>query len=539
MRQIAKSTGFFVTLPETGFLEAAIPQLANPSEEYNRSLSSYDTPRDHRIGHLVKMASSTYLVDGLVKQVVDKYSELFKEFSFEGGDKQVKYLKNRFVEISLQTGEHYETFFSRVITEYFKTGNAFIVKRRGGNPKAALRPLYKNKPYTISGYSIISPDRLAVSRNREGAFAGWELRNLTKAQDVKLVMPGALPLDKNKALINITVLPDKEKKNALINGVDLIQIAYKKPADSNYGFGMTLAGIEDIALLRTIEKTTSIMIKKFSNPIIHHKILRPASPLSGMQNEINMAYQLYRQGPTDGVIVTGGNAEIRAIGSESQALRTSEYLHFFVARALAGVGTSPFLMGMEAGSQGTAEAAVEQMMNKVRYCQKEISREMEFFILNELLWEGGFDPFSNEEDRVKLVFEDMDQDRTVKMQTHAADLYTKGVLGLPEARNFKGKIEGKHKEEDLYLNKVDIPRLKAKAKFSPEAKPKAKTKPKRENLRYILPTNEDDINLFLNILEIKYETEFEDKEEIFFKIKNLIGDPEAILEYTFGEVFNG
>lgn len=542
--EISKSTGFTVVQSSQNiYPEVMHKVLSNPTEDTSRSGFSYSDKKDRRIKDLVKKASMAYTVDSMVRQAVDKFSEMFKSFDFEGGEPQVKYLKERLIQMTLQTGEHWETLLTRIVHEYFKTGNSFIVKRRGGNAVASKRSLYKNKPYTISGLSLISADRLEVTRNKGGEFVGWEITGTKNDDNVRLVLPSAYKHNPDQSLIQITKTP--EEKNVLIPGIDVVHIAYKKGADSNFGFGLVLAALEDISMTRTLEQITAVMMKKFSNPIIHHKILRPSSPLAGMQQEINMAYDLYRRMAPDGVLITGGNAEIKAIGSESQALRVEGYLRYFLHRSLAGLGVSPYILGLEGGGQGTLEAAVELMMMKVRFCQAEIAREVEMFVLNEILWEGGFDPYNNLDDQVKLVFEDIDEDRLIKKGTHAADMFQKNMFGHNEARKMAG-CKGDCPEEELYLNKIDIPKSTAeaeakgaaqkdagvaiaKAKPKPTApKKKKKAKEVLADIEGIIPENDSQLLMFLNIMEKKCHYSSDVLETLYEPIQRLLGDNEAI-----------
>jgi hypothetical protein len=544
MNRLANSTGFTVMQPPNMFGEAAVRVLRDPTEDYSRNSFSHANKRDRKIRELVKKASIAYCVDSMVRQAVDKFSELFKAFDFDGGEEQVSYLTKRLIQMTVSTGEHWETLLTRIIHEYFKTGNAHIVKRRGGNVFSGKRPLYKNKPYTLSGLSLVSSDRLEVAKDVQGGFVGWEITGTKSDAELNLVLPSATRLNPDLAMVQVTNLPDK--KNVLAPGMDIVHIAYKRGSDSNWGFGLTLAALEDISLRRSLELTTAVMMKKFSNPVIHHKVLRPSSPLAGMQQEINMAYEQWRRMAPDGVLITGGNAEVKAVGSESQALRVEGYLKYFMNLSLAGLGISPFLMGLEPGGQGTVESAVELMMMKVRFCQAEIAREIEMWIINEILWEGGFDPYNNPEDVVKLVFEDIDEDRIIKMQTHAADMFQKNMWGHSEARKIAGcKVDCP--DDDLYLYKIDIPKTKAEAQSKGEAqknagvaiakvrpKPAATAQNKRkakevlEIIENLVPQSQSQLNTFMNLLETRYGFNAEELHDLFEPITLLMGDDEAI-----------
>lgn len=529
---LAKNTGFLTVQNsnESFYPERMVRRLADPVEDISRSGFAISYKKDNKIRELVRKAPGAYMVDAMVRQAVDKYSELFKSFNFQGGESQVKYLKQRLTMMTLQTGEHWETFITRVINEYFKTGNAFIVKRRGRSASSIKRSLYKNKPYPISGLSLVSPERLDISRNKEGEFDGWEIFS-HKNESFSLVLPGSIAYPTGQGLIK-TIEPSKP--NVLVPGLDIVHVAYKKGADTNYGFGLILAALEDISMTRIIEQITAVMIKKFSNPIIHHKIIRPASPLAGMQQEINMSYDLWRRIAPDGILITGGNSEIKAIGSESQALRVEGYLKYFLYRSLAGLGISPYIAGLEGGGQGTLEASVELMMMKVRFCQSEIARELEMFIFNELLWEGGFDPYTNENDVVKLIFEDIDESRTIKLQTHAADMFQKNMWGHREARR-KGGDKESVDDNDLYLNKIDIPKTRSEKEVKDSNKVVAAKKPLKkrkakevlQDLEGLIPTTESELDTFL-ILMNKLSYDGEALSSLRGSIKNLLGDSEAI-----------
>lgn len=519
--QIASATGF-TSVSSKNTYEEVVSKVVSPTEATIRPELSYSTKRDLQLRNLIKKSGSAYNIDGLIRQAVDKYAENFKAFSFEGDPKCVKYLEDRLNTMSLHTGEYWKTFLTRLITEYFKTGNAFVVKLRGGLEKSGFRPLYSNRPYSLSGFSLISADRLDVAADPEGSFLGWKFAVGTQEKKLDLVLPGAQRLNPASALITVPNPPSEVKERVFLSGPDVVQIAYKKGADSNWGVGLTLPSLEDIALLRTMEQTTAIMSKKFANPIIHHKIIRSASPQAGIQSEIDQAYVLHRRADPTGVIITGGNSEIKAVGAESQALRLEGYLRYFLDRAFSGLGVSQAVMGIGSMSIGAAQAGQEILMTKVRFCQEELSREIEFFILNEILWEGKFDPYTNPAHKVKLVFEDIDQDALIKLQTHAAQQFNMNMMDHGEARSF-GKLKKKPVESELYLNKIK------KAELDHETKGKVqqiKAKPSAKEVRQYVPTSDEHIDDFLFLIKQRMGIDLSEYRD---NIEELLGDEEAIV----------
>lgn len=535
MKHFTKNTGFN-NYNEVDLTESPTPISVKSSLSLVRETFSNEK-LDHKIAKLIKKAPIAYVGDALIRQAVDRYSELFKDFELSGGTNQVKYLTNRLTNMSLISGETWRSLFSRAILEYFKSGNAFFLKMRGGpaDPNLAItkRAFYDQKPHKILRLMLLSPDRMEPFMDQESGSMGWELKDVKSQENFSTVAPGSLNYGTDGCRVKNPYRPPKN--NILLPGLDVVHLAYKRGAESRWGFGMTLGAMEDVNLLRTLEETTAVMTKKYASPLLWHRILRTTSTMGSIQQDINLAAAMHRQGPPDGVLVTGGNVELKVLGSESQAIRTGEYLHFFLNRSLAGLGVSPFLLGIEAGTVGSVEAAIELMLMRVRFCQEEISREIEEWILNELLWEGGFDPISKESDKVKLVFKDIDESRMIKLQNHYADLHTKNFASLEESRSAVGmpsKSTGK-----MFVDRVDIPRIKAKPVPKPSTNNSIAQALKSE-LPAILPNGPEGLQEFLETLVFEYG---QDRQKIMSMLPNLarfIDDKEAFLEYLVQELEN-
>lgn len=488
-RRTTLSTGF--TYGGNSHVIEVVNQIstANSETEGRHSLLSLSERKNHQIQQLIRKASSAYLVDGLVRQVVDKCTEQFKDFTLQGGDRQVAYLYSRLNQISVRTGEWWKTTFKRSINAYFKTGNTYVTKLRGTVP-GAVRPLYANKPAAICGLRLVSADRLMPKIDMAGNVLGWtSVEYGTPGLIVgnnsggTINTPGVLKVDepnlpRGRALVE---LPEPESDLQLfLPGLDFMHMAYMKPEDSALGVGMTFAGLEDIALLRTLESNTAIMIKKYSTPLLHHKILGRAGPGSNLQSEIDRITLLHQRKAPDGVVVTGENHEIKSLGAESMALRLEGYLDFYAARACVGIGANADVMGLRPTKIAITSNAADAMMDKIRACQKQMAWDFEFFLLWELLWEGGFDPFNKEEDRVTLEFTDLDEEGTRALQTHAGDLFQKNVIDHPTAMKMGKFPSPKPVEREMHFTKYQKP-LKADKPTPP--KKKTKSKNSRESLK--------------------------------------------------------
>ena len=487
---------------------------------------------DRTVRNQIHMAYEAYSMEGIIKQVIDKFSEQFRDFDLEGGPKQVKYLKSRLHIMGIQSGEDWKTLISRGINEYIKTGNLFFLKYRGWGPETAQRPLYKNRPYTLSSWQIFSAARLNTHYNEDNIFDGWVISDLFSHEKMNLVAPGATKLDESKALVNVQ--PVASEPYVYVDNADLAHITYKRGANTRWGQGMILAGLEDWSLLRGLELNVAVMLKKFSMPLLHHKIKRILTPLAGVNNEIREANQLYQRRSPDGVIITTDNHEITPVGSESQAIRSEGYLEYFMTRAIASIGSSPYLVGTESGGDGAIGAAKEDMLTRVRWMQTDLARQLKFHLFDEILWEGGFDPFRNEKDEVHLTFGDVDADATIKKEAHAADMFTKNAIDHDQLQS---RIKNKKpvNESKLYSNMIAKPEAEHSAKVGADAQVKVeKSKPKpakaREQIVNLLPTCIEELDDFILLMSNKFGYDKDEFYHMYDSMTELIDDPDAFME---------
>lgn len=520
----------------------ALPMLVDPVDgraEKKGGWSAFfeNSKEDSKLEKTVARSIRAYAVDGIIRQSVDKMAESYIDIRLIGGTRQVNFLRTRLDLMGLQSGEDWKTLFSRYIHDFWKTGNSFMCKLRGTVGRT-VRPLYRSKPQAIAGLFLVSPNRLEP--RLVSGQAVWKLTDKNKNEGIQLTMPNAVDLPRGRSKLQDPTVDTKEGE--MLAGRDIVHLAYKKPSDSFWGIGFTFAALEDVMQLRSLEQSVAIMTKKNGSPLYHHIINRAMSPGKTITTEIQAAAMLHRVSAPEGVIVTGPGHEIKVIGAESHALRVSDYLRYYSNRCFAGLSVTPFLMGFETGTLGAAEAAKELIVTKIRFGLSEAARVIENFILWEMLWEGGFDPYSKEEDRVFLEFVDIDETRQHKRMTLAADLHTKSYMDLKEAREFSG-IRSMPQPSLMYLNQVEIPKAKAGVKAQAPAKKTSSSNEKlgqedfEEVLEY-LPKDKESIPQFGSWLRIRHGEDlvplnFEEQAEALFD------DPEALKEYLIQEFLDG
>jgi hypothetical protein len=542
-RSFSSSTGFHKVGNQV-YIGEAIDSHDNPIQPQRMGLG-YASPTDYGAKQMLKRSVEAYKIDGFVRIAVDRHSEMFKDFDFRGGEEQVKYLKARFALMGLRTGEHYKTTLTRYCHEYFLHGNPMMLKMRGNNSEEdrdIIRTLYEEKPYPISGIFIESPQHFDPYV-KDGRFYGWAQNNAetnfsSKSKKIETVI-GKTKRAGGFLMSKTPSPPSSPTVNLFKVGLDLIHTPYKKLSDSYWGWGLSFGAIDDINLLRNVEQTTAIAIKKNTIPLLWHRVLRPSNPMIDPRVELQDAARMHRTVTQDGVLVTPGTHELKMLGSESQAIRTEGYLKYYAYRAFADLGVSPFLMGFEPGTIGTAEAAIELLMNRIRFCQQELAIGLEMFLINELLWEGGYDPYRNEEDQVKLIFKEMDETRLIKLRSHFVDLYTKNILTFEETRDAIG-YEFEADPMGLYLERVAIPLERVKgenkvevAQIAAAARPTTRKEVAEFFEHYFGKVTADE---FIDQFRRDFNVTLSEFEEGCTILRH---DPEALLEYlvlvTVGE----
>ena len=473
--------------------------------------------RDVTVRSLIQRSRDAYITDGIFKQGVDKYFEFFRDIEFKGGDKQVQYLKTRLTQMSLESGQHWKSTIQAAILDLLKVGTTVLIKQRGFNDKSIVkRCLYQNRTSGLS--QLIPADILSFEPViKDGVMQGWKIN-----QDFKLSLKKTGNL--SGGFIKVNTPPE-----VLIPNADLLILTYRKGPDSVYGIGMGFSALEDINILRSLEQVIAIMIKKFAIPTMLHTVARPAGFVGSLQQEINNAHNLWARNGPDSIIIAPDNHDVKVIGSESSALRAEGYIKLTTARACASMGLNPYALGFESGTIGSDKATREMMLNRVRSIQVELSNVLQMFLLNELLWEGGFDPYTVEEDVVRLEFTEIDMDTVIKSQNHAADLWQKEALTHGELR--------KHLDKNPEAPITDFRTHKlgeVEHKFNKELKSqqdaakakKAAGRPKKE----FVNDNPDALDSYLNELIEYFELPTNVAEEIKPLLQELINDPLALQE---------
>ena len=365
--------------------------------------------------------------DSYIKITLDKHSRLVYKAGYylksENAD-AVEYLKKRFRLMSYCTDKPIDILYQEIADDIVKYSNAILVKKRNKINYSGIKAkgLFGQDP--IVGYFRIDPATIYVKRDEHG--------NILKY--VQKVDSG------------------KEKT---YRKEDIIHIYMDKESSNTFGTPKIIAALEDVKLLRKLEGYVLAIVYRFAMPLFHFKIGKTEAGFQATDKEIQDTKKDIENMSLDGSFVTNEKTEINVIGAEGSAINISQYLTYFENRVFAALDSSASMMG-RGGAKQDADSMEAQSHDYIKYVQKIISIFIENFILNELLFEGGFDPITNEEDMVKYVFNEINLDTKIKLENHEMLKWQSNLQTLAESRRNIGTKEEVDVSQ-LYKNLIEVP----------------------------------------------------------------------------------
>ena len=272
--------------------------------------------------------------------------------------------------MSFMTQKPMEILFQEVADDLVKYSNAFLVKRRVDNIVGInARPMLADK--IVGGYFRVDPASVKIKRDKNGNVVKYEQGY---GDNTREFFPR-----------------------------DIIHMFIDKDANNAYGTPRVIAALEDVKLLRKIEGNVTALVYRFSMPLYQWIVGLPQPGMQATQPEIYKAQNEIERSTLDGIVVTNERTAIKAIGAEGTALNAEGYLKYFEDRVFSALGVSASQMG-RGGAKQDSESMEAQIHDTVKYIQRIMSIFIKEKILNELLFEGGYNPILNEEDIADINF---------------------------------------------------------------------------------------------------------------------------------------
>jgi hypothetical protein len=346
-----------------------------------------------------------------IKKKVDRFFLAGYEF-VSMNEEALAYVKTRIAEMEMATNKPFKLLLKETVRDLIRYSNCMWVKSRdklksAGSVRKDIRGV-ELEP--VAGYHILPFETLQFKTRSNG--------------DLKKVKQ---------------VTPDGVQKEFF--PTDVIHFYSNRNPGFSVGTPELLPALDDIALLRRIEENVEELIETNLFPVFHYKIGNDQFPERygpDGRKETEIVKRSIEYMPSGGVYVSDHRHEIQAIGSESKALRIDFYLTYFKSRVFSAIGVSGVDMGEGASAnRSTASTMSKAMMMDVEALQILVKTFMEFYVINELLLEGGYNPL-DEDQQVHVKFGVIDKEERLALENNQIQLFANKLTTQTETRKALG-----------------------------------------------------------------------------------------------------
>lgn len=351
--------------------------------------------------------------DSYVKQAFLKYKEVFWKGGWDivgENHEAVEYIYQRIDFMEMAMKKPFQSFLELAQDQMIKFFNVFLVKSRGDLNSffpERLKPVGKNDE-PIVGYEIIPVETVRIGRNRwnkplkytQETGGGWGTASGPPEWDADQV----------------------------------IQISLDQKPGHLFGTPFMTAVMDDVISLRQIEEDVQNLVHQELFPFYSVTVGTETEPAD--EPEIIQAAEEIASMRTEGAMVHSERRKIDVVGADGAALQADPYMDRFLSRVCAGLGLSPHHLGlmMNGGNRSVTDRLDIALYDKVKSFQRIFAEHIRLMVINELLFEGGFNPILRREDRVTFRFREIDMDTLIKVETHIVNLYSNDLLSSEEAR---------------------------------------------------------------------------------------------------------
>ncbi len=221
---------------------------------------------------------------------------------------------------------------------------------------------------------------------------------------------------------------------------DLIHLSNTLRPGFIFGTPFIVDTLEDCKALRRTEELSEVKNHKLAFPWVHVKVGHEKAPLKRFKSggsEINDLADQIAGMDTAGALVTDWRVELDALDISGAGIDLVPYLEYWEKRLFTGLGMDNIESGRGGASSSAAVELSSTGMKRSRRFQHTFERLFTFYIIDELLMEGGFalDP----ENRVFFQFNEIDREERAIDENHVTVLFNSGLLTHDEARIALGR----------------------------------------------------------------------------------------------------
>lgn len=253
-------------------------------------------------------------------------------------------------------------------------------------------------------------------------------------------------------------LPMHTKGSKRYNVEDIVHGYMRRRAGFVFGTPMQVPVLDDIRALRRLEEIAELIAHRHAFPLVHLQVGTekiPVKKLPGGITEVDVVQRQYDKVPLEGAFVTSERVTVTPIKLDPMEL--DNLLAHYEKRALTGLGMSEVDIGRgDTANRGTAVVMSKSLMDRCREYQKALMMFFTWQVFDVLLMEGGFT--LTPENRVFMVFPEVDLDRRMAVNNHALALYQGGLITETEARLQMGRDPiTTAQRKDMHFERLDKP----------------------------------------------------------------------------------
>ena len=395
--------------------------VSSPIVSYFSSRSFLYTDYDRFTGHEYDLYEYARIID--TESIAYKAFERKKALLFKNGylfksdsDDNISYIKQRLREFKHVSGVSFEQFIDELAYNLIVFHNAYCLFHRNEDKSGG--------EIRIANNSEIKPI---------AAVFNFPTESIERALD-----------DDGRALKYRQRVDSATTR--VFQARDVKHLTYNKRSGFTMGTPPLEPVKDDILALRRIEESIETLIYKSLFPIIHVKVgtdQNPAQTLRDGTSEVAAMSSVLRELDDSGGVVTSERVEIKSIGAESLALRVESYLNHFQERVMIGLGVSSTDLGIgDSSGKATGTVISQTLKEAVTDMQRVLADFITKELFTELLLESGKYKASYEipeEELVYLVFNSVDHDAQIKIESHYLNLMNSGAITVQEFRKETGR----------------------------------------------------------------------------------------------------
>ncbi|MGL4819309.1 MAG: phage portal protein [Bacilli bacterium] len=372
--------------------------------------------------------TKAYHTDGYIRRALDKHCELIYKNGWEinsKNDAATEYVWTRFKLMFEASGQSIDSVLNEVRDDLVKYGNAYLVKARAkqGQLAQGINAVGYTGKQPIAAYFALPAAQMQVARDDNGVIKNYQ------------------QIDEEGGGEGVSFKPE-----------DIVHFHYKRPTGRAYGVPIVYNVLDDIKLLRQIEENVARLIYRNLFPLYLYQVGLPQPGFEAEDEEIEFLQQEIGNLPADGALVVPERHNVKVVGSEGQAIDANGYLKYFRERVFSGLNMSDSTMGISGtANKSTSDNQNADLNDTIKDIQKSLQDTLKYEILNELLFEGGFDPILNVDDEVDFIFHEIEFDAKIKRENHVVQLFLNNIVTFEEMRNLMG-METSADEGRLYAN---------------------------------------------------------------------------------------